>query len=76
MVRDELFAELIYRPWAISGAGARRVPLDLHETADGYLVEIDLAGVAPEQLRVFVGAQPDRHRPAPGRDPGGLVAAL
>jgi HSP20 family protein len=51
---DELFEEVIYRPWAISGQTGWRPPLDLHETSDAYLVEIDLPGVAPEQVRVLV----------------------
>ncbi|HEY8506047.1 MAG TPA: Hsp20/alpha crystallin family protein [Gemmataceae bacterium] len=51
---DELFEELIYRPWAISGPVNWRPPLDLHETADGYLVEIDLPGVPPEEVHVLV----------------------
>ncbi len=52
---DELFEELIYRPWAISGRAGWRPPLDLHETEDGYLVEIDLPGVPPDDVRVLVG---------------------
>jgi HSP20 family protein len=51
---DEMFEELIYRPWAIPGRAGWRPPLDLHETPDAYLVEIDLPGVAPEQVRVLV----------------------
>jgi len=51
---DEMFEELIYRPWAISGPDRWRPPLDLHETTDTYLVEIDLPGVAPEEVRVLV----------------------
>jgi HSP20 family protein len=52
---DELFEELVYRPWAISGRPGWRPPLDLHETADAYLVVIDLPDVAPEEVRVVVG---------------------
>jgi HSP20 family protein len=52
---DEMFEELIYRPWAISGRASWRLPLDLHETEDGYLVEIDLPGVPPDQVQVLVG---------------------
>ncbi len=52
---DEMFEELIYRPWVISGRAAGwRPPLDLHETADAYLVEMDLAGIAPDQISVLV----------------------
>jgi len=51
---DEMFEELIYRPWAISGRHRWRPPLDLHETTDAYLVDIDLPGVAPEEVQVLV----------------------
>jgi HSP20 family protein len=52
---DELFEELVYRPWAISGRAGWRPPVDLHETADAYLVVIDLPDVAPEEVRIVVG---------------------
>jgi HSP20 family protein len=52
---DELFEELVYRPWAISGRPGWRPSLDLHETTDAYLVVIDLPGVAPEEVRILVG---------------------
>jgi HSP20 family protein len=52
---DELFDELVYRPWAISGRPVWRPPLDLHETPDAYLVVIDLPDVAPEEVRIVVG---------------------
>jgi HSP20 family protein len=52
---DELFDELVYRPWAISGRSGWRPLLDFHETADAYLVVIDLPGVAPEDVRILVG---------------------
>jgi HSP20 family protein len=51
---DEMFEELIYRPWAISGRAGWRPPLDLHETSEAYIVEIDLPGVTPEEVRVLV----------------------
>jgi HSP20 family protein len=51
---DEMFEELIYRRWAITNPNAWRPALDLHETEDAYLVEIDLPGVAPEELRIRV----------------------
>lgn len=54
---DEMFEELIYRPWAISGGAGWRPPLDFHETEDGYLVEIDLPGVTPEEVQVLVSEQ-------------------
>ena len=49
---DEMFDELIYRPWSITGPSPWRPALDLHETADAYLVEIDLPGVAPDQVTI------------------------
>jgi HSP20 family protein len=52
---DELFEELIYRPWAISGRSGWRPLLDIHETADAYHVVVDLPDVAPETIRVDVG---------------------
>jgi HSP20 family protein len=52
---DELFEELVYRPWAISGRSGWRPLLDLHETADTYLAVIDLPGMAPEEVRILVG---------------------
>ena len=51
---DDMFEELIYRPWAISGRVGGRPPLDLHETSETYIVEIDLPGVAPEEVRVHL----------------------
>ena len=52
---DELFEELIYRPWSLGGRAGWRPALDIHETADGYLVELDLPGVEPEEVRVLAG---------------------
>lgn len=52
---DELFEELVYRPWAISGRSGWRPPLDLHETEEAYLVVIDLPDVPPHEVRILVG---------------------
>ena len=64
---DEMFEELVYRPWAISGRSGWRPPLDLHETTDAYLVVIDLPDVVPEDLRILIGERDlvvsGRHRP-------------
>jgi HSP20 family protein len=49
---DELFEELIYRPWAINAGHAWQPPLDLLETPDAYLVLIDLPEVAPEAVQL------------------------
>jgi len=51
---DELFEELIFRPWAISGQARWRPAVDLHETPEAYLAEIDLPGVAPDAVRILV----------------------
>jgi len=51
---DEMFYELIYRPWSIAGRSPWRPPLDLHETADAYLVEIDLPGVPPDRVTIHL----------------------
>ncbi len=69
---EELFDELIYRPWAITGRSAWRPALDLHEMPDAYLVEIDLPGVAPEAVRVLVSEREltvtGQRSPAPSAD--------
>ena len=67
---DELFEELIYRRWAIAPPADWQPPLDLHETPDAYLVEIDLPGVAPEEVKLVVGEHDltvtgQRRAPAP-----------
>jgi HSP20 family protein len=51
---DEMFEELIYRRWAIPNQPGWRPVLDVHETPDAYLVEVDLPGVAPEEVQVLV----------------------
>ncbi len=50
---DEMFEELIYRPWAISTSGSWRPPLDIHETADAYLVQLDLPGMPPDDVQIL-----------------------
>jgi HSP20 family protein len=49
---DELFDEMIYRPWAVAAPPGWRPPLDCHETADAYIVEIDLPGISPDEVSV------------------------
>jgi len=51
---DELFEKLIYRRWAIPSQTDWCPPLDLHETPEAYLVEIDLPHVVPEAVRILV----------------------
>jgi HSP20 family protein len=49
---DETFEKLIYRRWAIPNPAEWRPPFDLHESAEGYVVEIDLPGVPPDQVEI------------------------
>ncbi len=51
---DETFEKLIYRRWAIPNPAEWRPPLDLHESAEGYVVEIDLPGVPTDQVEIRV----------------------
>ncbi len=51
---DETFEKLIYRRWAIPNPAEWRPPLDLHESAEGYVVEIDLPGVPADQVEIRV----------------------
>ncbi len=51
---DEVFEELIYRPWAVMGPAGWRPLLDLHEMPEAFLVEVDLPGVAPDEVRIQV----------------------
>ena len=51
---DETFEKLIYRRWAIPNPAEWRPPVDLHESADGYVVEIDLPGVPSDQVDIWV----------------------
>ncbi len=51
---DEMFQELIFRPWAITGSAAWQPLLDFHETAAEYVIEVDLPGVPPEAVHILV----------------------
>jgi HSP20 family protein len=51
---DETFEKLIYRRWAIPNRAEWRPPFDLHESAQGYVVEIDLPGVPADQVEIWV----------------------
>jgi HSP20 family protein len=51
---DETFEKLIYRRWAIPNPAEWRPPFDLHESAQGYVVEIDLPGVPADQVEIRV----------------------
>ena len=54
---DELFEELVFRPWAIATQPERRPALDLYETPDAYLVDVDLPGMPPDEVRIIVAGQ-------------------
>jgi HSP20 family molecular chaperone IbpA len=51
---DEMFEKLIYRRWAIPNPAPWRPPLDVHESPDAYLIEIDLPGVPPDQVEIRI----------------------
>ena len=51
---DETFEKLIYRRWAIPNPAGWIPRLDLHETRDGFLIEVDLPGVPPDQVEIRV----------------------
>lgn len=52
---DEMFEELIYRPWALPVRRSWQPALDFQETPDAFLIDVDLPGVAPEQVRILAG---------------------
>jgi HSP20 family protein len=51
---DEAFEKLIYRRWAIPNPAEWRPRVDIHETQDAYLIEVDLPGVPPEGTEIRV----------------------
>ncbi len=52
---DELFSELIHVPWGKRRPEQAWQPaVDLYETENSYLIEIDLPGVAPEEIEIHV----------------------
>ena len=52
---DEAFSRLIHEPWASHRPGTLWQPaIDVLETADAYLLEADLPGVAKEDLQVQI----------------------
>lgn len=44
-----LFDELIHRPW---GRARWNPPADIRETGESFVIEIDLPGVNPEEVRI------------------------
>jgi HSP20 family protein len=52
---DETFAELIHRPWHSQQQRLGWVPpVDVRETAAEYVVIVDLPGVSPGEVKVWV----------------------
>lgn len=51
---DETFEKLIYRRWSIPNPLEWRPPVDLYESAEGYVVEIDLPGVPTDEVEIRV----------------------
>jgi HSP20 family protein len=49
---EEAFDKLIYRRWAIPAPAAWRPRLDLYDTRDAYVIEVDLSGVPPERVEI------------------------
>ncbi|WP_026370214.1 Hsp20/alpha crystallin family protein [Kallotenue papyrolyticum] len=51
---DRLFAEAWVRPFGLFGRqdGTRRLPVDLFENDDAYVVRAFVPGVAPEQVEI------------------------
>lgn len=49
---DEAFERLIYRRWAIPAPSEWSPRVDIHETDDAYLIEVDLPGVPPERVEI------------------------
>ena len=52
---DQVFSELIHEPWGCDfGAAAWQPAVDVYETGDAYLIEVDIPGVPPENVEVQV----------------------
>jgi HSP20 family protein len=54
---DEAFDRLVFRPWAVAPRPCWQPYLDQHETAEGYVLEIDLPGVPPADVQIVVSEQ-------------------
>ncbi len=55
---DRLFDEIIHRPWGFTGRVPEWSPsIDLRETSDAFIVEVDLPGVKKEGVKVEVEGQ-------------------
>ena len=52
---DQVFTELIHQPWGREFSAAAWQPaIDVYETGDAYLIEVDIPGVPPENVEVRV----------------------
>jgi|SRR5579872_2815871 len=52
---DQVFTELIHQPWGREFSAAAWQPaIDVYETGDSYLIELDIPGVPPENVEVRV----------------------
>jgi HSP20 family protein len=52
---EQAFTELIHEPWGREfGATAWQPAIDVYETAEAYLIELDIPGVAPEGVEVHL----------------------
>ena len=55
---DEAFAELIHGPWRSSPLAAGWQPaIEVRETSGEYLVLVDVPGLSPEEVNVYVEDQ-------------------
>jgi len=55
---DEAFAELIHGPWrSLPSAAGWQPAIEVRETSEEYLVLVDLPGVTPEEVNVYVENQ-------------------
>jgi HSP20 family protein len=55
---DQAFDELIHRPWGLDSSASPWQPeIDIYDMPECYLVEADVPGVPPDEIRVEV----DRH---------------
>lgn len=55
---DRLFEEMIHRPWGFSPPAAAWNPsVDLRETPEAFILEVDLPGVKKEGIKVEIEGQ-------------------
>ncbi|MGF1579078.1 MAG: Hsp20/alpha crystallin family protein [Gemmataceae bacterium] len=51
---DELFDQLIFRRWDIAKSSSWEPSVDIHESEEAYVVDVDLPGVPPDEVRIQV----------------------